>query len=143
MGAGGTYRCNKCGYEFSPLIGMGLLYPTVCEENMKKVKKGKFGERLKKFMEEHPEGKIDFKYVAVQCEDCGYYDCVMDLGMYLPNENKKTSPGLWNLQNCKKVEDYNHSCEDCGGKMKTVKPGKMENTTSSVLNVAKNLKCKT
>ena len=79
MGQGGTYKCNKCGYELNAWTGVGYIYPTVCKETTEQAKKGELGEELKKFFEEHPDGKINCEKVLVRCEDCGYTSRVLSL----------------------------------------------------------------
>ena len=50
MGYGYTYKCKKCGHEYSVSSGIGMLYPNICEEELEKIKAGKYGE-------EWPEGQ--------------------------------------------------------------------------------------
>ena len=121
MGQGGTYKCNKCGYELNAWTGVGYIYPTVCKETTEQAKKGELGEELKKFFEEHPDGKINCEKVLVRCEDCGEYDVVMNLSMYIPKEGKAPNDAIWDLDGYKKLASYKHTCTACGGKMKTVK----------------------
>lgn len=120
MGHGGTYKCNKCGYQVDAWTGVGYLYPTVCEENTEKAKKGEYGEELKKFFNEHPEGKLDCSRVLMRCEKCGNYDVVMDLGMYIPEEGTKPTEASWDFDGYKKIGSYKHKCTACDGDMKKV-----------------------
>ena len=121
MGQGGNYRCNKCGYELNAWTGVGFLYPMVCEENTEKAKKGELGEKLQKFFEEHPDGKLDCSKVLLRCEDCGAYDVVLALAMYIPKDGTKPNDAIWDLDGYKKIGSYKHVCEACGGNMKKVK----------------------
>ncbi len=121
MGEGFGVKCNKCGYKFDAVLGFGMLFPVVYEENVKKMKAGELGPVGKKFFEDYPMGAIDSEQVVAKCSSCGNYEIVDDLSMYIPHKGKEhlvekygcvTSHEL--KINYKKYMDYPHKCTKCG-----------------------------
>ncbi len=129
MGSGTVMRCPKCGFEFQRMEGVGMLYPIVYEETMKKAREGELGEILKDFFDKNPDGVLNVEQVALCCDQCGSLSLDKDLTMYIPKNDR--------VQNS--VEDksyifeeeleydyleimkYPHKCEKCGGNMHRIK----------------------
>ena len=47
MGSMYEIRC-ECGYELRIFHSIGMMYPLACQERMKAVRKGQYGEEMKK-----------------------------------------------------------------------------------------------
>ena len=127
MGQGFGVKCNKCGYGFDACLGIGMLFPVVYEENVKKMKSGELGSEAKEFFEKYPNGVINSEQVVAKCKDCGNYDVVDDLTMYMPKEgvNVPDEVGYIFEEDIKdsyvKYMDYPHKCSKCGGSSKVYK----------------------
>ena len=139
MGNGFAPKCKKCGYEFHALYGVGLFFPYEYRKQMEAGKNGELGEKVQRFLKEHPDGVLDIERTAMQCTKCGEYASNMKLNMYLPVEGKaieKDNPVRWSIAApAKDVEyvdpddlrryyrlagRYTHICEHCGGRMRYV-----------------------
>jgi hypothetical protein len=44
MGQGYNFECKDCGFSTSASLGIGFLYPNVCDEILGKMKEGDLGE---------------------------------------------------------------------------------------------------
>lgn len=138
MGQMNDLRCPKCGYRTHLRLGVGFLYPEVFAEAQEKGKRGDFGEDIKEFFEEYPNGVIDPVPVIMRCEKCGNYTSVDALTMYIPDETKvrkKKSRGAWSIamsyydadyvapgefkEYYKVYKKYPHTCKKCNGKLKS------------------------
>ncbi len=84
MGKGYTAKCMHCNYSEEFNLGVGFAYPYAYEENLKAVKEGRHGKRLKKFMQENPNGAIDPTIVLAHCPKCNRIETVPALSAYLP-----------------------------------------------------------
>ena len=40
MGTGYTFHCNNCGHDDIAMLGVGMLYPSVCDETLAAVRAG-------------------------------------------------------------------------------------------------------
>ena len=47
MGQGYNFKCKDCGFSTIASLGIGFLYPNVCDEIFGKMKEGEFGEEIK------------------------------------------------------------------------------------------------
>ena len=136
MGTGYTYRCKTCGHSFSAYLGVGFLYPRLYQDVMTSARKGNLGKQAKRFLEENPYGAIDPKTVIAQCEDCGNYDAVMDLSMYVPKEGQppRIHKGNWTISDFDPEAEYvfefdeydlkelyEHRCTLCKGRLHILK----------------------
>ncbi len=139
MGLGYDFKCRKCGYKFDAIYGVGMLFPYEYEKKMEEGRRGELGEKVKHFLEEHPDGVLDISMTAMQCRSCGKYASRMKLNMYLPKENaaEKRDYVRWSVAvpaedvdyvdpddlpgGYRLARRYTHICGDCGGKMKYVR----------------------
>ena len=126
MGAGVTYECNKCGYIFSKMTGIGYLFPMVYEECIKDARAGKYGEEIKQFLLQHPDGALNCEKTAYVCEGCGNLVIDYDLTMYLPKKDAKFKDNGYFMpdelaENFDVYKKYQHKCESCGGNMRPLK----------------------
>ena len=119
--------CNKNKkHEKGFLLGTGMLFPRLYTHTIKKIKKGKYGEEMKKFLEENPKGAINCNSEIVRCPKCGKLEEVLNLSMYVPRKNNKDTDNSyvspWELRGkYKKVKEYKHICPKCSTVMKKVK----------------------
>ena len=129
MGEGRTYKCPKCGYELDVRYGSGFMFPTVYKETVAKMKKGELGAEAQQFFEEHPDGAISVDDILAQCKECGQYETVRELTMYVPKPGHVHSAPAEGVdyvldyeleENYKVFQKYPHRCRSCGGKMKLI-----------------------
>ena len=132
MSKGYMFKCEKCGYKFTAAFGVGFLYPKVYQETRTAALNGELGKEIQKFLQENPDGEIDSSKVLGRCTQCGHYEIVKDLTMYLPNENfperEIQFPVSWELQDYYKIfAKYHHECENCGGELEIFKATDLRN----------------
>ena len=139
MGNGFAPKCKKCGYEFHALYGVGMFFPYEYRKQMEAGRRGELGEKVQRFLKEHPDGVLDIERTAMQCTKCGEYASNMKLNMYLPVEGKiieKNQSVRWSIaapaEDVEYVDPddlrryyrlagrYTHICEHCGGRMRYV-----------------------
>ena len=141
MGQGYEFNC-KCGYSFTPYLGVGFMFPSVYRETVEAARKGKLGRELETFFSEHPDGAIDAEVVTLRCKKCGKYKSAENLAMYLPNGKERKEKGRWSvamvfededyvdpseLQECYKLyAEYPHKCDSCGGEMEIISEDELE-----------------
>lgn len=127
MGQGISVKCNKCGYSFDACTGVGMLFPSVYQENVEKMKRGELGQEGKEFFEKYPNGVINSEQAVAKCRKCGNYDIVDDLTMYKPKEGVKVPDEVAYIfeddikEAYEKYMDYPHVCSKCGGHTKVYK----------------------
>ena len=122
MGSGFDLKCRKCGYRFEANLGIGFSFPRVYRDTMKAAMDGKYGEEVRRFLMEHPDGALDCSRVLLRCGECGALDSDMDLSMYLPEEKGKPEDYIpwasWTgMEGYKLVRRYAHRCKRCGCSM--------------------------
>ena len=72
MGGSVMAFCPKCKYEFEGRTGTGMAYQELYNDTyLPNAKAGKYGKCVQRFLEEHPEGAVNFDLVVKRCEDCG------------------------------------------------------------------------
>ena len=139
MGSGMEYECEKCGFVFRKMKGVGMMFPKVYVDTLKKAKDGEFGTEIQEFFKEYPDGAINAEIVTLCCDDCGHLTKDKDLTTYVLKKGapEKTEHIRWSVameykganyvtkedlkQNYKKYKKYTHKCEKCGGNMHKVK----------------------
>lgn len=144
MGTGYNLHCRKCGYEISANLGVGFLFPRAYQEAMEAARAGAYGERIQKFLEEHPDGALNAEIVLLQCEECGVLEPGLDLSMYVRNpEVPREKQGIWCVgapfegadyvspmeleeKETYRFFDYGHYCEKCGKPMKSITQNNLE-----------------
>lgn len=122
MGAGKIYNCKKCGYEFTEMNGIGYLFPMEYQECIEKGRNGEYGDEIKNFLAEHPDGALNCEKISLVCEDCNELMTDYDFTMYLPKKNIRITKDSYFMPDelkagFAKYKDYNHKCEKCGGSM--------------------------
>ena len=127
MGYGYTYKCKKCGHEYSVSSGIGMLYPNICEEELKNIKSGKYGEDWKQAsIDCGPDLKIDVIDKTYMCYDCNSWKKQTDITLYKPKEDcaPKYKDVIYYMPGDKGYSAYKktvHNCPKCGKKMKELK----------------------
>jgi len=128
MGDGLFVKCSTCGFDFGVSLGAGMSFPTVYQENVKNMKRGKLGEEAKQFFQKYPNGVINSESCVAKCKECGNYDQVDALTMYMPKEGKENLPADIGYifaddinKSYTKYMDYPHKCSKCGGSSKVYK----------------------
>lgn len=71
MGTFHQFYCSKCGYQLNFCLGYGGFssYKNY-NEIFSSAKNGKFGEEIRKFLQENPDGKIDNSKILIYCQKC-------------------------------------------------------------------------
>ena len=124
MGAGYSKMCPKCGFEFESLEGIGFLFPLVYKETVEDAKRGKLGDKIKEFFQEHEDGAINAERVTLCCDKCGCLSMDKDLTMYIPTEDGVPFEDLEYLTKndldmyYEEYAKYEHRCDECGGTMR-------------------------
>ena len=127
MGYGYTYKCKKCGHEYSVSSGIGMLYPNICEEELEKIKAGKYGEEWKQAsIDCGPNLKIGVIDKTYMCYDCNLWEEQTDITLYKPEEDRdaKRKDAFYYMPEDKGYSAYKktvHDCPKCGKKMKELK----------------------
>ena len=94
---------------------------------------------VKTFLDEHPDGAINAEKTLVRCSDCGKYDTVQDLTMFIPKEGYKheiNPDRIWSIAapfrgydyvapgdlkfHYDEYKKYPHKCNYCGGNMNII-----------------------
>ena len=118
MGSYYQFQCKKGKFALCANLGFGMMFPRVYESIMNSARQGELGEDVRKFLLEHPDGVLDVANVLAKCVDCGQYEIVHDLTMYLPKDvahKEKFSFG-WQLREYYELfSKYRHKCRHCGG----------------------------
>ena len=98
MGRGYTLRCRKCGWEISANLGVGFMFPMIYQETMKAARAGEYGETIRRFLEEHPDGVLNAENVLLQCIGCGDLECGPELSMYIRKQGvPRGEKGIWSV----------------------------------------------
>ena len=124
MGSFYQFQCKRGKFKLQVDLGVGIMFPIVYENVMDSARRGELGEDVQKFLLEHPNGVLDAANVLVKCVDCGQYEIVPDLTMYLPKDDshEEKSPFGWLLREYYKVfAEYRHKCKHCGGDVEIFK----------------------
>lgn len=74
MGSSIRFTCKNCDYQNELSLGIGMMYPDVCEEELIRVENGERGEEVKQFFENNDDAAVSCELVPMQCEDCGELD---------------------------------------------------------------------
>lgn len=119
MGKSFTFHCKNCGHNLKFYFGISAQYPEKYQEILNDALIGNLGAEIQKFLIEKPAGAIDISRVLAKCENCGHYEMVRDLTMYLPKENFLQNKDCLPLpedmkNNFDKFADYHHKCSYCG-----------------------------
>ncbi len=119
MGLGYGIYCENCFYNFEAFLGIGMTYTDLYEKTISDIRKGKYGEDYKRFIEEHRMAYVDCENDVAVCTRCGKLDTVINMSLYLPNTETTNyrishvtkAELLWEYHKCM---EYNHKCS-CGG----------------------------
>ena len=115
------FSCEKCGYEENINLGSGgYWYARVYPQIISSAIDGEFGADIQKIFKEHHHSAVVYSKVLAECGNCGRYENVLDVAVYLPKDNGLTNEGKFlnrfNIEknyNC--VARFEHKCNFCGG----------------------------
>lgn len=137
MGMGYEGKCSECGKTHEFILGVGMFYPSSCEELTEAVCKGEYGEKHKQALLKHPDALVDAEVRLYQCE-CGYWNSYDRLDICETEEtneiwNVVTDPKEYKYRMIKRkehsgwrwgepyiIKKYDHICPKCGKKMKDI-----------------------
>ncbi len=128
MGVIYEFKCSRCGYELEAWLGSGMLSGTITNANKHKYSKGKFGEDIRAFFDEHPDGILSSggSYVF-KCVECGELSCATEYAIFLPKDDKTLPPApphtIFLFPQCPNHRPYKNFVrhyEKCGGKLAPV-----------------------
>ena len=126
MGSGFLIRCKKCSYEYRALLGFGMMFPKVYQETVYAIKEGKFGEDHRAFFAAHPDAAVNCEAYMAVCKECGEFDTVKSLSLFLPKhgDGKDINTGCLLSEDLKAdyrlAKKYDHKCSYCGGVLEPV-----------------------
>lgn len=120
MGSGVTFRCHRCRYFFEYFEGIGMHFPEIEKEMTEAVMAGEMGEELQSFLQDHPEGCLDYGKSLYACPDCGTLCNEPSLDMYTTDESvQNPAPPDENKlpmsipENYVLFRKYEHRCPEC------------------------------
>ena len=126
MGIGFTYYCKNCGKDYYVAPGVGMGYPSLCDETLAAVKAGKYGEKLKAAAESEKHVGCAAERKIYVCEDCGCWDELIDASVYGWANKKKdreipyVAPWCDEKKDYRLIEQYVPTCGKCGGAMHAI-----------------------
>lgn len=142
MGYGEMFKCSKCGNEYDVCLGIGFLHPDVCREELKKIKKGKYGEDWKKLALSEEYTVVDTENFVYICGKCGHWVNENAVSLYAPKDAaklKKKKYGIKTVEEWGEVpyimdpKDFRllkrkvHKCSKCGELMHKATPEEIDN----------------
>ena len=96
MGYGMTIQCKCQAWEVA--CGVGFGYPMAYQETLSDIKAGKYGEEMKKLVNETELVTVDADCKVYYCPQCGQVNSYQCLNLYQPNDiesAKKARVGGW------------------------------------------------
>ena len=131
MGTGHTYNC-KCKSTYKSIhVGIGMMYPRICERTYVSALDGDYGESWKTIIESHPNGGFDCEKVVYKCSYCDYWEVDTKKSYYIPQRDY-TLRGkyiMWidkAFKRVKCIKTFRHICPCCS---KTMHIANLENET--------------
>lgn len=142
MGQGYKFECEECGFSTNASLGIGYLYPMVCDDILDRMKKGAFGEEIKEAANTTPGVAVHQSASVFICDKCRSWciDDVIDLCVPIQEvneENRRFSVAneatneITYVMDCDIGETFEilHSvertCSCCNRKMRPVKKSRM------------------
>ena len=130
MGYGYTYKCKKCGHEYSVSSGIGFMYPDICQEQLEKIKSGEYGDDWKQAVSEcGPDLKIAVIDKVYMCSDCNIWDEKTEITLYKPkDESTGKEEAFYYMPGDEGYSAYKktvQNCSKCGKNMKTLNEKKL------------------
>ena len=132
MGAGYGFVCKKCGCEYGAHPGIGMGYPSVYRDLVKKILAGKYGEEYRKLFKETPYAAINGETHTYVCANCGNWNDEENLTLYAPNDAEEVAKIPYGEKTVKErgyipyamerdlkehfhaIRRYRHHCSKCG-----------------------------
>ena len=142
MGNGYSYKCRKCGHEYSIHIGSGMLYPMAYKSFVKDISEGKYGADRQKTLNDTLYAVVNAEETLYICDKCNHWEIRNDLTIYAPNDPDKVENERYGDKTVKElgyvpyvmendlkenyhaIKRYYCSCPECGKRMH--KAGDME-----------------
>ncbi len=135
-------KCKDCGYTLTASLGLGMMYSSEKDDEIKKMKIGCYGDQGRNFFENHPDGSITCNHVVSKCTSCGNLESVYDFDLLIPNPElipqkqmvhqgvdkdhkymRLAERSVRSLpENIRYVlyEKYDHACSVCGSKAEII-----------------------
>lgn len=138
MGSGVSFKCKKCGEEYSAWSGIGFLFPKVYSDTLQSALNGEYGEEWKELLSSRKYIKIDAEKHIYLCKKCGNWKSEKGLSLYIPKDfefiKQQVAPGLrknyedrfesehyeFNLDTHEfydLLKEFTHTCDKCGETM--------------------------
>lgn len=142
MGQGYNFKCKDCGFSTSASLGIGFLYPNVCDEILGKMKAGDFGEEIKEAANTIPGVAVHNKSAVFICDKCRSWrvDDLIELCVPIKDvntENRRFSVAneaanlVTYVMDCDVGDTFEvlhrveHTCNCCNNKMRPVKESRI------------------
>lgn len=114
-----------------------MLYPKVYNDTIQEIKSGMYGEVIRAFMKNNPDGAVDCSNIITKCIKCNKLEHKKALTMYLPKQGyKKRNRGIWSVsmpfigvnfvdtdelkEYYNEYAQYEHRCIECGAKVEKI-----------------------
>lgn len=88
MGKGYVFECSCCGKIFSVFPGAGVSFPTIYASIFESIKRGEYGEEMKKIVSNEPFTAVDAENYLFKCSACGHWEVAPGMSLYAPNNIK-------------------------------------------------------
>lgn len=119
------YSCHECNYSVSFWNGIGYLYPVEANNKRDEALAGKYGKKLKAFLEENKRAVLDASICLYYCEDCKKWKQDYNLDVYMPEKEEKAEEYIypWSLPNGYYVAKvHTKKCPKCRKVMAKMQP---------------------
>ena len=74
MGMGYSYKCKKCGHEYSVFLGVGMMYPQVYRQKLDEIAEGAYGKEWMILFHKTPYAAINAEKIIYICSSCSRWE---------------------------------------------------------------------
>lgn len=122
MGTGHSYKC-KCRKTNKHInVGIGMMYPRVCDSIRQSALDGAYGEQWKRFLKENPNGAFDGERMVYKCSACDYWELSYKKDYYMtatgaPTEHNYVTWFDKRFGKYRCARRFRHICPECSKPM--------------------------
>ena len=144
MGFGYSFTCKNCGERYDVDVGIGMLYPSVYEEEYAKVASGACGADRQELLRSNPYAAIDAEQVVYICDKCNCWVQEADYTVYVPKDvdqlkeistwgefEKESEYGVlcngYSKAFYRVLKRYYRKCDKCGQRMRKASNAELSN----------------
>lgn len=122
MGHGHAYTCNCDSERKYICLGVGMMYPRVCEKVYEAALAGEYGEAWKATVENNRTGGFDCSKVVYKCPSCDHWEIDTKKSYYVPVDGNRLEGRYvswfhraWKEAKC--IKTFRHVCPECSHRM--------------------------